>query len=138
MRARAGRPRLRCAPQYRPPAEDSLTVPGNDAAPESVSDLVRRAARATPDALAIIDSAQRLSWAELDARATAAALALRSSGLDDGDRVALQLGTGLDFVVLYLGAGRAGLITVPVNPAYTRPKLNYVLDDCGARQLVTP
>jgi long-chain acyl-CoA synthetase len=114
-----------------------LTVPGNDAVPESVSDLVRRAARATPDTPAIIDGRERVTWSELDARATTAALALRASGLDDGDRVALQLGTGLDFVVLYLGAGRAGLITVPVNPTYTVPELAHVIDDSGARLLVT-
>jgi len=62
---------------------------------------------------------------------------LRASGLEDGDRVALQLGTSIDFVVLYLGADRAGLITVPVNPAYTLPELTHVLDDSGARLLVT-
>ena len=115
-----------------------MTVPGNDAAPISISDLVRRTARSKPDAFALVDGAHRLTWAELDARATSAALALREAGLEDGDRVVLQLGTGLDFVALYLGAGRAGLITVPVNPAYTAPELQHVLDDCGARQLVTP
>jgi long-chain acyl-CoA synthetase len=115
-----------------------VTVPGNDAAPISISDLVRRNARSKPDATALADGSHRLSWAELDARATSAALALREAGLDDGDRVVLQLGTGLDFVALYLGAGRAGLITVPVNPAYTAPELQHVLDDCGARLLVTP
>lgn len=115
-----------------------MTVPGSDAAPISISDLVRRAARCKPDATALFDDAVRLTWAELDARATSTALALREAGLEDGDRVALQLGTGPDFVALYLGAGRAGLITVPVNPAYTEPELKQVLDDCGARLLVTP
>jgi long-chain acyl-CoA synthetase len=104
----------------------------------SISDLVRRAARSKPDATALVDGAERLTWAELDAHATSAALALREAGLEDGDRVVLQLGTGRDFVALYLGAGRAGLVTVPVNPAYTPPELRHVLDDCGARLLVTP
>lgn len=115
-----------------------MTVPGNDAVPISISDLVRRTARRKPDATALVDGVHRLTWAELDARATSAALALREAGLEDGDRVVLQLGTGLDFVALYLGAGRAGLITVPVNPAYTAPEVQHVLDDCGARLLVTP
>ena len=115
-----------------------MTASGNDAAPISISDLVRRTARTTPDATALVDGTNRLSWAELDARATSAALALREAGLDDGDRVVLQLGTGVDFVAFYLGAGRAGLITVPANPAYTAPELQHVLDDSGARLLVTP
>lgn len=114
-----------------------MTVHGNDAVPASVSDLVRRAARYRPDGVAVIDGADRLTWSELDARATSAALALREAGLATGDRAALQLGTGLDFVTVYLGAGRAGLIVVPVNPAYTLPELVHVLDDSGARLLVT-
>jgi long-chain acyl-CoA synthetase len=115
-----------------------VTVPGNDAAPISISDLVRRAARTKPDAVALVDDPNQLTWAQLDARATSAALALRDAGLEDGDRVVLQLATGLDFVAFYLGAGRAGLIAVPVNPACTAPELRHVLDDCGARLLVTP
>ncbi|HZE48225.1 MAG TPA: AMP-binding protein [Jatrophihabitantaceae bacterium] len=114
-----------------------MTDHGNQAVPSSASDLIRRAVRARPDGLALVDGPARLTWSELDARASAAALALRASGLDDGDRVALQLGTSIDFVVLYLGADRAGLITVPVNPAYTLPELSHVLDDSGARLLVT-
>ena len=51
--------------------------------------------------------------------------------------MALQLGTSIDFVVLYLGACRAGLVVVPVNPAYTAPELAHVLSDSGARLLVT-
>jgi long-chain acyl-CoA synthetase len=113
-----------------------VTVPGTEAVPTSVSDLVRRAARATPDRLALVDGTTRLTWAELDARVSAAAVALRAAGLDDGDRLALQLGTGVDFVLLYLGAGRAGLVVVPVNPAYTLPELTHVLNDSGARVLV--
>jgi long-chain acyl-CoA synthetase len=113
-----------------------VTVHGNDAGPSSVSDLVRRAARVQPDRVALVDGPTRLTWAELDARTTAAGLALRARGLDDGDRVALQLGTGADFVVLYLGAGRAGLVVVPVNPAYTAPERAHVLSDSGAAVLV--
>ena len=41
-----------------------MTVPGNDAAPISISDLVRRTARTTPDATALVDGTNRLSWAE--------------------------------------------------------------------------
>lgn len=114
-----------------------MTVHGTDAVPSSVSDLVRRAARAKPGGLALVDGATRLTWSELDARVTATALALQAHGLDEGDRLGVQLGSGVDFVVVYLGAGRAGLITVPVNPSCTEPELRHVLDDSGARLLVT-
>ncbi len=108
-----------------------------EADPSSISELVRRAAGAKPDGIALIDGDKQLRWAELDQQATAAALALGAAGLGDGDRVALQLGTSIDFVLLYVGANRAGLISVPVNPAYTLPELSHVLVDCGAELLVT-
>ena len=104
--------------------------------PAGVSDLVRRAALEHPDRIALVDGAIRLTWAELDRQATAAALAL-GTGLAPGDRVALQLGTGTEFVVMYLGASRAGLVVVPVNPSYTLPELSHVLTDSAASLLVT-
>lgn len=110
---------------------------GDEASLTGMSDLVRRAVAADPGGIALVDGASRLTWADLDAQVTRAALALRAGGLDGGERVVLQLGTGLDFVVLYLGAERAGLVVVPVNPAYTVPELNHVLRDSGAGLLVT-
>lgn len=110
---------------------------GDQASLTGMSDLVRRAAAAKPGGIALIDGASRLTWADLDAQVTRAALALRALGLDGGERVVLQLGTGRDFAVLYLGAERAGLVVVPVNPSYTVPELNHVLSDSGAALLVT-
>jgi long-chain acyl-CoA synthetase len=96
------------------------------------SDLLRRAAAATPDRLALVDGDLRLSYADLDRRASSAALALLGIGLTPGARVGLQLRTGAPFVLLYLGALRAGLVAVPVNPAYTAPEVAHLLADSGA------
>jgi long-chain acyl-CoA synthetase len=100
--------------------------------PAGPSELVRGHAQRTPDALALVDAATRLSWVELDRQATRAALALLSAGPRPGDRVALSLGTGADFVRLYLGALRAGLIAVPLNPSYTAREVEQIVADCGA------
>ncbi len=96
------------------------------------SDLVRHRASERPDATALVAATTRLSWAELDAQVTRAAAALRAAGTAPGDRVTLSLATGIDFALLYLGALRAGLVAVPVNPAYTGPELEHVTADCGA------
>jgi long-chain acyl-CoA synthetase len=107
-------------------------VTGADLRAIGPSDLLRRAARHAPDRLAVVDEATRLSYAELDGRVSAAALALLGRGLTAGDRVALQLGTGADFVTLYLGVLRAGLAALPVNPAYTAPEVAQLLADSAA------
>lgn len=94
--------------------------------------LVRVAAQRHPSRTAISDPVASVTWSELDLAVTRAALALRAAGASDGDRVALELGTGVPFAVLYLGALRAGLIAVPLNPAYTRPEIEHILRDSGA------
>jgi long-chain acyl-CoA synthetase len=104
----------------------------SDGDPIGPSDLLRRNSRNAPDRLALVDADTRLSYAELDARTTSAALALLDAGPHSGDRVALQLGTGVDLVVLYLGALRAGLVAVLVNPSYTAPEVERLLADSQA------
>ena len=99
----------------------------------SLAALVRAAARRRPDAPAVVAGDQRLSWAELDAAVDRAAAGYAAHGLAAGDRVAVQLPNGLDWLRAALGALRAGLVVVPVNTAYTDPELEYVLTDSGAR-----
>jgi long-chain acyl-CoA synthetase len=102
----------------------------------NLADLVRRAAAGTPEGVALVFRDRSLTWGELDRRVDAAARALRGLGLVPGDRVALALGNGLDFPVVYFGALRGGLVAVPVNPGYTGRELAHLLADSGAAALV--
>lgn len=103
----------------------------------SLADLVRAAARRRPEAPAVVAGDRRLTWADLDAAVDRAAAGFAGHGLAAGDRVAVQLPNGLDWLRAALGALRAGLVVVPVNTAYTDPELEYVLADSGAALLVT-
>ena len=103
----------------------------------SLAELVRAAARRRPEAPAVVAGDQRLSWAELDATVDRAAAGYAAHELAPGDRVAIQLPNGVDWLRAALGALRAGLVVVPVNTAYTDPELEYVLSDSGAGLLVT-
>src|SRR3954452_986778 len=100
------------------------------------SDLLRRHAGRRPRHTALVDGPHRLTYADLDALATRAALALQQAGLTPGERVALRMGTGRELITCYLGALRAGLVVVPVNPAYTDPEVEQLVDDSGARLLL--
>jgi long-chain acyl-CoA synthetase len=102
----------------------------------SLADLVRAAARRRPEAPAVVAGNRRLSWSELDAAVDRAAAGYAGHGLAPGDRVAIQLPNGLEWLRAALGALRAGLVVVPVNTAYTDPELEYVLTDSGAALLV--
>jgi long-chain acyl-CoA synthetase len=99
-----------------------------------IADLVTRA---DPDAPAVVDGRHRLTYGQLDGLVDETVAGLRSAGLAPGDRVALQLPTGLTFVRYYLAASRAGLDAVPLNPGYTDPERDFALTDSGARALIT-
>ena len=101
-----------------------------------LTELLRAAAARTPDRTAIVDGAQRETWAELDRAVSETAAALLAGGAVAGDRVAVRLPTGLDFVHAYLGVLRAGLVCVPVNPAYTDAESDHVCSDAGVVRMV--
>ncbi|MCU1671647.1 MAG: Acyl-CoA synthetase (AMP-forming)/AMP-acid ligase [Blastococcus sp.] len=103
----------------------------------SLSALVRQSGRQRPDAPAVVAGGRRLSWSDLDRAVDRAAAGYVAQGLAPGDRVAVQLPNGIDWLRAALGALRAGLVVVPLNTAYTGPELEYVLTDSGAALFVT-
>ena len=102
----------------------------------SLSALVRAAAARRPDAPAVVAGARRLTWGQLDAELDRVAAGYAGQGLARGERVAVQLPNGIDWLRAALGALRAGLVVVPVNTAYTDPEMEHVLADSGASLLV--
>jgi len=63
--------------------------------------LLERAALRRPDAEAVVDGRRRLTYAELDSRATAAAQGFARLGVARGDRVLLALRNHLEHIVAY-------------------------------------
>ena len=77
-----------------------------------------------------------LTYGGLGDATARAASALAGLGLEPGDRVLAQVDKSPEALVLYLGALRAGLAYVPVNPAYTEAELRHFLDDARPRLAV--
>ena len=80
------------------------------------SHLAKRAVL-NPRLEALVDEAagRRFTYAELDARADRTAHVLIERGLRKGDRVAVLLPNCHQFVEVFYGAARAGLVVVPLN-----------------------
>ncbi len=97
--------------------------------------IAAQAAR-TPDATAMRFGDVSLSYAELDARANAMAHRLLAHAAPGG-RVAVMLDRTPDLVATLLGAWKAGLAYVPLDPSHPRERLMHVLADAGASVLVT-
>ena len=104
----------------------------------NLADLVVRAARESPDRVALVEAGtgRRTTWAELDAEVDRVAGGLAAMGLVAGYRVVIVVGNRLEFVTTYLGALRARLVAVPVNPRAATGELVRMVADCGARVVV--
>jgi long-chain acyl-CoA synthetase len=78
-----------------------------------------------------------LSYADLDRlSAQFAGWLQHDAGLDPGDRVAIQMPNLIQYLVVCLGALRAGMVVVNTNPLYTERELEHQLTDAGVRVMV--
>lgn len=101
-------------------------------------DLLKERARVTPDKMALVsvETGERLTYAELDARADTAAAALSEIGLQPGDRFGLLSHNSIDFLALFFASGRAGTIVVPLSTRATTHELNAIARDCGMKTVL--
>ena len=93
----------------------------------TIADAVATHARLTPHKLAVRDSRRRLSYAQWDERASRLGAGLRGLGLAHGDRVGVLAYNCLEWMELYVGLARAGLVAVPLNFRLTGPEIAYIL-----------
>ncbi len=107
-------------------------------APANLFDLI--VARATDPARLALDTgdAFALTYGGLIERSGQAANALRSLGVEPGDRVAAQIDKSPDAIVLALACLRAGAVLLPLNSAYTLAELDYFLGDAQPSLIVCP
>jgi fatty-acyl-CoA synthase len=101
-------------------------------------DLLRERARVTPDRLALVsvETGERLTYADLDARTDSAAAYLAASGLGEGDRFGLLAHNCVEFIALFFAAGRVGAIVVPLSTRATEHELRGIAADCGMKLLL--
>lgn len=102
--------------------------------PASLTAMLRASARDNPQGEAIVDlgSGERVTYQSLWQRCQRVAGGLSAAGLQPGDRAAIQLANGLDWVLAFMGCQLAGVIAVPVNMGFADSEKQYVIDDSGA------
>ncbi len=90
----------------------------------------------SPAREAVVAGDTRLSFADLDARVVRIAGGLAGLGVGSGDRVALLLDNGWEFVAALLACNRIGAICVPIGIRQRRAELEFLLTDCGAKVVI--
>ncbi|WP_158524204.1 non-ribosomal peptide synthetase [Serratia marcescens] len=102
-----------------------------------VHELFEQQARQTPQAIALIQDAQRLSYAQLNARANRLAHRLIERGVQPGDRVAVRLARSIELVCAQLAVIKAGAAYVPIDPQLPAARQAWIADDSGACLMLT-
>lgn len=96
--------------------------------PRRLHDYVRHWAEQRPTADAAVTPVRRLSWAALRAAVDECARAMLAAGVEPGDRVATLATPGDEFLITFLATATVGGIWVGLNPRYTAPELDAVVE----------
>jgi len=101
-------------------------------------DLLAERARVTPDRLALIvlETGERLTYADLEERIVRAAGALHARGIQAGDRVGIPGENRPEFIALFFGAMKLGAIAVPLSTRATQHEVEQIAQDCSMREIV--
>ncbi|WP_330240523.1 amino acid adenylation domain-containing protein [Streptomyces sp. NBC_00525] len=91
----------------------------------------------TPDALAVVKGADRLTYAELDRRANQLAHLLRDRGVRTETPVGVCMERGVDVVVAFLAVLKSGGVYVPLDPDYPSDRLDYMLGHAAVPVVVS-
>jgi len=103
----------------------------------SVVEVFNKSVTKFADRPAFTALGQTLSYGDIDRlSADFAAYLQNETGLQKGDRIAVQLPNLLQYPIVVFGAMRAGLIVVNTNPLYTEREMEHQFNDSGAKALV--
>ena len=103
---------------------------------KSVVELLEQSVRKFNDKPAYINFGRMLSFNDVDQYSRNFAAYLQNSGLNPGDRIAIQLPNLLQYPIVLFGALRAGLIVVNTNPLYTPREMEHQFKDAGVKAIV--
>jgi acyl-CoA synthetase (AMP-forming)/AMP-acid ligase II len=107
--------------------------------PDSLVQMLRTSVERDSAATAIVELGRcALSYGELWDGAARVAGGLREAGVARGDRVALRLPNGCDWVLAFFGTQLLGAVVVPVNTRFTDEEVAYVVQDSGATFAFAP
>ena len=100
-------------------------------------ELFEEQAAAAPQAMAVVFEETRLGYGELNARANQLARHLRGLGVGPDVLVGVAIERSPDMLVALLGALKAGGAYLPLDPAYPRERLAFMIEDAAPLLVLT-
>ena len=100
-------------------------------------DLIHAQMAKTPDAIAVTFNGRSMTYGELRDRASMLAAELRERGVGPGSLVGLYVDRSVEMLIALVAVLEAGGAYVPLDPSYPAERLAFMLEDSGARVVVT-
>jgi len=100
-------------------------------------ELFMRQQQATPDKVAVRSGAVAYTFSDLESRSNKLANYLISRGVRPGDRIGLSLERSCEMTVSVLAILKTGSCYVPLDPYLPNDRLSYMLEDSGAKFLLS-
>lgn len=109
---------------------------------QTYGDLLDRQASERPDSVFVRADSLRapmtaVTYAEMRERSLSVAAGLQALGLRKGERVAIAAPNEVEWLELFFGAVRAGMVVVTLNVRYREAELEYMLTQSGTRLVVS-
>ena len=105
-------------------------------APLTPLDWKRRAIKYYPEKVAIIDEQKTFTYKEFGKRIDQLSYALHSSGIQQGDHVAVILPNTHYMLECFYGIGQIGAVMVPLNYRLAAKDLEYIINHSDAKTLI--
>jgi len=103
----------------------------------SLAPLIEQRAREHPERPLAVVGDRTWSYGHVDTQASSLAAALSELGLGVGDRIAVNLPNGIEWIIALLAAAKLGAVVVPVGPQLSSHDLRYQLRHAEASAVVT-
>ncbi len=103
----------------------------------SLAPVVERRAQEHPARVLATTGEQTWTYGQVDADASALAATLADLGLGAGDRIAVNLPNGIEWIIATLAAAKLGAVLVPVSPQLNAHDLRYQLRHAEASAVIT-
>ena len=103
---------------------------------QTVVDLFRKQAKATPDNPAVLFEGKTISYKELDRITDSLAARIASYGLKEEEVVSVLINRNAWMTKASLAAMKAGCAYQPLDPSYPPERLNFMIKDANARLLI--
>ncbi|PIC62780.1 acyl-CoA synthetase [Sporosarcina sp. P13] len=101
-----------------------------------IGELLKQASHKTPNKESFVYEEERLTYKQMDDRATHLAGWLQSKGIKKNDKVGFILKNGLPFVEVFFGVSMSGGVGVPINFRLAANELEYIINNSDSKILI--